>query len=105
MFEISKYIRRDGIVERCLQFIVSIFIITIRFIFQRRFENSKLLIISLHKLGDTVFTIPAIKALKKEFGSGITIVCYDDSKKIYELAFDYLEYLTLKKKISIFKDE
>ncbi len=98
MFEFSKYIKKDGGIDRAAQVAASIVLFFIRKVFLfRKNENSRILIISLHKLGDTVFTVPAIKSLKKVFASGITIVCYEESRKIYELVFDNLEYLTLKK--------
>ncbi len=98
MFEFSNHIKKNGFVDHIVQFIISIFLVFIRKVnWSGKNENSKILIISLHKLGDTVFTIPAVKALKKEFVHGITIVCYEDSQKIYELEFDDLKFTILKK--------
>ena len=50
--------------------------------------DHKLVIISFHRLGDTVFTIPAIKEIFNHYRNfNKTILCYPDSKKIYELVF------------------
>ncbi len=102
MFEFSKYIKENGILDKILIKFFSSFISTANLFNQKRFNNSKILIISFHKLGDTVFTIPAIKALKKEFGSEITIACFDDSRKIYELAFEDLNYVIMKNEDFLF---
>ena len=77
---------------------ISIFISLVRFPFLfRKNYYSRVLVIALHKLGDTVFTVPAIKALRNEFGKDLTIVCYEDSRKIYEIAFNDLNFHIIKK--------
>ena len=55
-------------------------------------KSDKILIVSLHKLGDTVFTIPAIKILQKLYDD-LTIVCFENSKTIYELVLKNIKYL------------
>ena len=42
-------------------------------------EGTSIVIISLHRLGDTVFTIPAIKEIIKHYGENIYIVCYEEN--------------------------
>ena len=98
MIKFSYYIKKDSSLEKLLGFFLSTSISLVRFSFTLRKINSPgIAVIALHKLGDTVFTVPAIKALQNEFGKNITIVCYEDSKKIYMLAFVDLHYLILSK--------
>ncbi len=98
MIKFSYHIKKDSLLLNILGLITSIFIFLIRFPFLfRKNYSSKVLVIALHKLGDTVFTVPAIKALRNKFGKDLTIVCYEDSRKIYEIAFNDLNFLILKK--------
>ncbi len=57
-----------------------------------------ILVIALHKLGDTIFTVPAIKYLINEFKENLRIVCYPESKLLFEQIFK-------TKYIVIFHDE
>lgn len=62
------------------------------------YNGDKIVIISLHRLGDSIFTIPAIRELQKTCNQNITIVCYPESVAIYKLAFaniDNIEYCQL----------
>lgn len=58
--------------------------------------NGKIVIIALHKLGDTIFSIPAVKEIRKKYGKEIIIVCYPESVPIFKLEFTEVEYITLK---------
>ena len=64
---------------------------------QKNYDN-KIAVLAFKFLGDTVFTIPSLELLLKEsLGKEITIFCYNDSKFIYEIYFDNLNYITLDK--------
>lgn len=73
-------------------------------IFNLNFNNNNVLIISLHKLGDTVLTIPSVKLLNKYFKKEIYILCFETSKEIYKNYFNDLEYVTVKKDQILFGD-
>ncbi len=82
-----------------MKFVMTIFITIIRVsVSFKKINSPKVLIISLHKLGDTVFTVPAIKALRTMYGKKLMVMCFNDSKKIYELVFNDLEFIILEKK-------
>ena len=102
MIEISNHIKKDGTLDKFLRIFFSSCFTIFNFFKKKQIDNQKILIISLHKLGDTVFTIPAIKALKKELYPEITIACFDDSRKIYELVFDSFNYIILRKEDFLF---
>ena len=60
-------------------------------------DSHNLVIISFHRLGDTVFTIPAIKEIFKHYNFyNKKILCYPESKKIYEIVFSE-QIITLTK--------
>lgn len=48
-------------------------------------EKKSVVVISIHKLGDSIFTFDAINAIKKFFNEEVFIVCSVDSVPIYEL--------------------
>jgi ADP-heptose:LPS heptosyltransferase len=54
-------------------------------------------IVSLHRLGDTVFTIPAVKEIIKHYDKDIYIICYADSAIIYKEVFPDINYITFSK--------
>ena len=98
MIEVSNYIDEDSIVGKIIRIISMFFIRLIRKVMvSSRDENSKVIIISLNKLGDTVFTIPAIRSIKNKFNDSLSIVCYEESKLIYQLVFEDLQFVTLCK--------
>jgi ADP-heptose:LPS heptosyltransferase len=55
-------------------------------------ERKNICVISIHKLGDTIFTFDAINSIKKFYGDEVFIICNIDSVPIYELIHkrDYL---------------
>lgn len=70
----------------------------IRFILKRRKSlRGNVAIIALHKIGDTVFTIPAIHKFMENNNSNITVICFEHSEKIYRQVVSGIEYLILDK--------
>jgi len=61
-------------------------------------------VISLHKLGDSVCTIPAIREIVNFFNKSITIVCYEENVPIYEYALKGINIVGLKHKDFYFED-
>jgi ADP-heptose:LPS heptosyltransferase len=66
------------------------------------YKNGQRVVISLHRLGDTIFTIPAIRELQKYSNEKITIVCFPDSIPIYKLAFKDINFCELEHRDFIF---
>lgn len=63
----------------------------------RNKEGKSVVIVSLHRLGDTVFTIPAVKEIIKHYDNDVYIVCYEDSAIIYKEVLPVTNYVTLSK--------
>jgi len=59
-------------------------------------KNGKTILLSIHLLGDTVFTLPTVKYFMEKYGDDLSIVCYENSKVIYEKAGINAEFITLK---------
>jgi heptosyltransferase II len=56
------------------------------------YDQGRVVVVALHRLGDTVFTIPAIKEIYKKFGNEIIIACLPGSVPIYKTIFDRIQY-------------
>ncbi len=60
----------------------------VRFVFKQKTVDKTLIVISLHKLGDSVFTIPAVKAIIQHYKNyKIYLVCFHSGKIIYNSYF------------------
>ena len=68
------------------------------------YTNDTILIISLNRIGDTVFTIPAIKNLEEQIKKKIVIACYPESVPIYKIAFKGIDYCELDHSDFFFND-
>lgn len=92
----SDFINRNKLITDMVISLCDLFFSTTRKIFKLAAYNSEnLIIISLHKLGDTIFTIPAIREVQKHFKEKITIVCFSESIPIYKLAFQDVNFCVL----------
>jgi len=68
------------------------------FSLSKRSDNSIISIISLQRIGDTVFAIPAISKIVEEFKEKkIFIITFPDTALIMELKFPKIEYVILNK--------
>lgn len=70
-----------------LRFLIFIIDRTLKFLsLQSSKVQSRTAIISLHKIGDSVFTIPALRLLCAKSSGEIRVFCYPDTKEIYAAA-------------------
>ncbi len=95
--EITKSINQYKLFAGLVNFFIKSFLYMIRAINRTfAYKNGNVVVISLHRLGDTVFTIPAIREIKKYHHSKkIIIVCYPEVVPIYKLGFSDLDYTTI----------
>lgn len=72
---------------------------TIRIFFLKKNNvTQNIIILSFKFLGDTVFTIPAIRLIQKLFPKHqIIIFCYESNKLIYDLEFKGVQYIIFNK--------
>jgi len=64
----------------------------------READNKTILVVSLHRIGDTVFTIPVLKCLENIYGQNLTVLCFPESAQVYNLTFNKLNYIIAEKK-------
>ncbi len=65
---------------------------------KKNVADGSVVIISLHKIGDTVFTIPAIKKIFEHFANKkIYIITFTENKAIYKIALPNSSICTVKK--------
>jgi ADP-heptose:LPS heptosyltransferase len=70
-----------------------------RKLLKKKNNKQEIAILSFKFLGDTVFTIPAIDLIRKNYPDHeITIFCYPESRAIYELYFKNINYECYGKK-------
>lgn len=93
---IIDYLKKHPLLDGCISFFVGFLCLLNRVIFTGNFRNKKnILVVSLHRIGDTVFTIPAIKYLYSMHGKNLIIACFPESAEIYKLVFENLSYIDI----------
>lgn len=79
-----RFINNYKILNLLANKILMIFFLIVRRILRHnKIEVGNLIVISLHKIGDSIFTIPAIKALQKYFNRPIIVICYAEVASIF----------------------
>jgi ADP-heptose:LPS heptosyltransferase len=70
----------------------------------RKTVEGNVVIIALHKLGDSVFTIPAIREIQENHKKKIIIICYPEVVPIYRLGLYGIDFCTIEHKHFYFND-
>jgi ADP-heptose:LPS heptosyltransferase len=98
-FKITLVLSRIKLLNKLVSYLTNLFLLIFQSIFVRRKNDTKnIVIICLHRLGDTVFSIPTIKAIYDSLrDSNVFIVSYPDTKSILELKFDSDKIITINK--------
>ncbi|WP_304130529.1 glycosyltransferase family 9 protein [Ignavibacterium album] len=77
---------KNKFLQKILFVLFDIVLKTIRFIIKIiPLEKKSVCVISIHKLGDSIFTFDAINSIKEYFGEQFFIICNVDSVPIYEM--------------------
>lgn len=97
-FPITEFLNRLHFIEAAIDVVFFLFLFPIRKI-NKFFSSSggNVLIISIHKIGDTIFTIPAIDEIVKKYKQRCIIICNASSIPIYNLVFKDINYLPIEK--------
>ena len=96
---LTLILKRIKILDQLLVSIISFSITLIKlFLRQQTYDSKRLVIICLHRLGDTVFCIPVIKGIYDCYKDyKIFILCYPESKSILEIEFESEDIVTIEK--------
>jgi len=91
--ELRAIVERNRIIKISVCFLIDFLLrITRLFCTWYVYDSNIIAIISVHKLGDTVFTIPAIRAILGNYNNdNIVIFCFPESQPIYKRAFPKLK--------------
>jgi ADP-heptose:LPS heptosyltransferase len=69
------------------------------FRFIRRIKNKRsegnVVVISLHRLGDSIFTIPAIKKILNYHKENVSLICFSESIDIFKITLNNIRYVGL----------
>lgn len=94
---INDFLNRHKLISLIVDSYLLLFFSTIRIV-NRLFANGDgyVIVIALHKLGDTVFTLPAVKQIQKRFLKKTIIICFPESIPIYNLGIDEINFCALQ---------
>ena len=100
MQSITEKVSSNSIIYFIFKTSLNLFFLFTRKLIKPLTENTgNVVIIALHKLGDTVFTIPAIRELQKKFqNSNITILCYPEVISIYKQGLTDVNFCDIEHK-------
>lgn len=98
--EFKSILTKAKLLDRFLQVILNLFLKFVRILYSRnKSDNGRILIISLHKIGDSIFTIPAIKAIINSYDhEQIFLIVYSETKIIFNDLLIEQNIITLDKK-------
>ncbi len=98
-FKVTLVLGRLYFLNNLLLYAAKLFLIMVRVFTSKRKNNTKrLLILCLHRLGDTVFCIPAIEGIFECYNNyDITIMSYLDTKSILELKYNSNKIVAVSK--------
>ncbi len=60
-------------------------------------KNGKVVIISLHKLGDSILTTYAIKEIENYYRDDISLICFNETYDVFNLVFERINLIKLSK--------
>jgi len=98
-FRITLLLNKYPLLNKVITILLSSFCKFLRLFFAREKKTGVITIINLHRLGDTVFTIPAIEQIYKYYKNfRIFIFCYEDTRDILSLKFSENDLVSVDKK-------
>lgn len=105
MRSITKSISRYRTPYSIIIVTLNIFFFIIRYLVKsRKTVEGNVVIIALHKLGDSIFTIPAIREIQENHKKKIIIICYPEVVPIYRLGLNGIVFCTVEHKHFYFND-
>jgi ADP-heptose:LPS heptosyltransferase len=92
------FISQSKVLQSLFQLGFDLFFNSLRLILKiLPYKRESVCVISLHKLGDSIFTFDAINSIKKFYGDDVYIICNVESEPIYELVHDKKYLLSVPK--------
>jgi ADP-heptose:LPS heptosyltransferase len=78
-----------------IYFLSTVFYIIRNIVHYRKTNNNIAVIIALRKLGDAVFTIPAVKEVQKNVQGKLFLICFPETEPVYRTALTDVNIITL----------
>jgi ADP-heptose:LPS heptosyltransferase len=104
-YPLNEFLKRKRILSIIINSVFSLFFFIIRKInWLFSFRDGHVVVIALHRLGDTIFSIPAVSKIIERYGSKTIIVCFSTSVPIYKLAFTDVEFCTVERSDFFFNE-
>lgn len=95
----TDLVNQIKIISTLLNFFFILFFITIRLVLKPfKYQSNRIAVLSLHRLGDTIFTLPAVRALHKKYGERVVMLCFPESVPLYKLEFDNIRFCKIEHK-------
>ncbi len=98
----SRYIKNNPAYKKITILLFDTVIILYRFFIKKNTVGSTV-IVALHRLGDAVFTIPAIKNIIN-YHKDIYLVCFTETEPIYRIVFNSIDFINLEHSDFYFSD-
>ncbi len=102
---VSYFLARNKSIRNLLGFLIFLLVKLVRLKnYFLKVEGMNIAVITLHKLGDSVFTIPCIREIQKLSGKETYILCFQETKPIFRLFFKEEFIITFKHSEFYFND-
>ena len=98
-FKITAILERSKLINALVQALFNLIFKAVRtFLTKKNEDSGELVIFNFHRLGDTVFTIPALSGIYKCYENyNITILCFPESESILKIKFKDANIITVDK--------
>jgi heptosyltransferase I len=94
---ISIVIRKNKYLYKIANLLFDLFFFIVRnILIIKKTENNNVVIVALNKLGDSIFTIPAIKEILAYHKTNVVILTYPETQPIYRITFPELTIEIIK---------
>jgi len=91
----SRYIKKNPLYARITILLFDAVIILYRFFIRKNTEGNTV-IIALHRLGDAVFTIPAVKNIINYHKKNIYLICFTETEPIFRIVINSVNFINLE---------
>lgn len=82
----SFFIKKNNFARVLYVYSTNLLLKSFRIFIRKQQDSDIVIILALHRLGDSVFTIPAIREIVKYHGKDVTLICFTECEIIYKSA-------------------
>ena len=105
IFSFNEFFKHNKIISKITILVFSLFFLVIRKVNSLfSLNEGNVVVIALHRLGDTIFSVPAVKQIVEHYGSKTVVLCFSASVPIYKRAFTDIEFCTIERSDFYFQE-